>query len=198
MNWQKDNANFLVLVGDAGNEKPDAKGRMIDAIAKKMAEKEINFIAFQANHPDNVAYHDFCSQIMELMVKEMNQMWNSKIKRKDFKDAEHRLKEVRSNNRIVITSAAYHYAEINSNESASYLKNLVERKINEFKDQSLETKEQFQREINKLIEHGLGQNVDKSDRVGEFENIEEFLKERGFTEADIAALKKKNVILKII
>lgn len=197
MSWNRENANFLIHIGDAGNAKPDAKGITIDNLATKMAEKEVNYIGFQVNHPDNIAYHDFCSQIMEIMVKELKVLWGRNVKRKDFIDKDHRLKEVSSavkGNQII--SAAYHYAEVNHSESTNLLKELIERKIAEFNEIALNELSRLQVGVDQMTgDETVGE--DKSDRVAKFENIELFLSDRGFTEQDIKALKMKNVVLKI-
>lgn len=197
MSWSRENANFLIHIGDAGNAKPDSRGCSIDNLATKMAEKEINYIGFQVNHPDNIAYHDFCSQIMEIMVKELKALWGRSVKRKDFIDKDHRLKEVSSavkGNQII--SAAYHYAEVNHTESTTLLKELIERKIAEFNEIALNELSRLQAGVDQMTgDETVGE--DKSDRVAKFENIELFLSDRGFTEQDIRALKMKNVVLKI-
>ncbi len=193
MGWRIENANFLVHIGDAGNALPDAKGRTIAGVARKMADKEVNYIGFQANHPDQIAYHDFCSQMMGLMVTELKILWNRDVKRSDFKDRNHRLKEVVglvNGNQIV--SAAYHYAEVNHSESANDLKELIEQKIGEFNVIARSELDRLEAAVNIM---GYGGN--KSGVVEAFDNVELFLTERGFTKEEIKVLKDRNVILKL-
>lgn len=197
MSWIRENANFLVHIGDAGTLIPDAKGRTIDAVAKKMANKEINYVAFQMNHPDDTAYHEFCSQIMKIMVKELEELTGRDVKRSDFEDKGHRLKEftktVKGNQ---IVSAAYRYAEVGQSEPADKLKELVERKIRDFNELSMKELGRLQTAIDELVADGSA-NVDKSDMVSRFENVELYLRDRGFSNEDIEVLKKRNMVLKI-
>ena len=73
MNWDKKNANFLIHIGDAGNLEPDPQHSNYtrEYVAKLMADKEINYIAFQANRLDDVAYDNFKSQTRDLMLMEL-------------------------------------------------------------------------------------------------------------------------------
>lgn len=189
MNWTKDNCNFLVLVGDAANAEPDARKKTIEGIAKKMADKGINFVVFQANHPDHPAYHDFPLQVQKLMFNEVGKLTSKKIARSDFK-LQNQLYNYENKDKVMIISAGFRFAEINKSESAANLKDLVENKIVYFKKQAEEN----------LIRLRMAREALGSDSIDMTEfavGVVDFLKEKGFTDADIETIKKGNYTLKI-
>lgn len=190
MNWSSDNSNFLILVGDAGNISNDAKGKSLNQISQMMAKKGINFVAFQANHPDHIAYHDFAIQIQKMMIAEMSFYMGRNVKRTDF-DLKNQLYSIKSRNgELPIISAGYRFAEINISESSNNLQNLVEQKIVDFKQQAEDNLAGL-----RTIIDGLG---GEEKTGGEFtQNAIEFLKRRGLTDNDIKTLKERNTILKI-
>lgn len=188
MNWSKDNCNFLVLVGDAANASQDAKGRTLEGIAKKMADKGVNLVVFQANHLDHSAYHDFPLQVQKLMFNELGKLTNRKIARSDFK-LQNQLYTYKNSDNFMIISAGFRFAEINKSESESNLKNLVEDKIVDFKRQAEENLTRL-----RMALEGLGGDKDMTEFA---EGAVDFLKEKGLTDADIKLLKERNTALKI-
>ena len=187
MNWSKDNCNFLVLVGDAANEEHDKKMKSIDGIAKKMADQGINFVVFQANHMDHSAYHDFSLQIQKIMFSQLAKLTNRNISRADFK-LQNQLYNYKNSDNFMIISAGFRFAEINKSESESNLKLLVEDKIVDFKRQAEENLMRLRIALETI--GGTEQSKFAEDAI-------DFLKEKGFTDADIRILKEKNTTIKI-
>lgn len=189
MNWSKDNCNFLILVGDAANAEPDARRKTIESVAKKMADKNINFIVFQANHLDHAAYHNFALQIQKMMFKELGIITGKKVNRSDF-DLENQLYSYKGkSDAIMAISAGFRFAEINKSEAEYNLKNLVEEKIVGFKRQAEDNLSRL-----RIVLEGLGgDNVNTPFMQGAID----FLKEKGLTDEDIRMLMDRNTTLKI-
>jgi len=188
MNWSSDNCNFLVLVGDAANADPDARKKNIDGIAQKMAEKGVNFVVFQANHMDHDAYHNFPQQVQKIMFNELGKMSKRNIARSDFK-LKNQLYSYVNSEKFLIISAGFRFAEINKSESENNLKDLVEDKIVDFKRQAEENLSRL-----RMVLEGLGGSSDMTEFAS---GAVDFLKEKGFTDADIKMLKERNTTLKI-
>lgn len=188
MNWSNDNCNFLVLVGDAANADPDARKKTIDGIAQKMADKGVNFVVFQANHMDHAAYHNFPLQVQKIMFSELGKMSKRSIARSDFK-LKNQLYSYVNSEKFLIISAGFRFAEINKSESENNLKDLVEDKIVDFKRQAEENLSRL-----RMALEGLGGSSDMTEFAS---GAVDFLKEKGFTDADIRMLKERNTTLKI-
>lgn len=188
MSWKKEEANFLILVGDAANDNNDTRYNA-KAIAQKMAGKEINFVAFQAHHTDRDEYHDFTTQILEIMSYELSFVMNREVSIKnDFKNSEQSFTFKTNNGHIPIMTAAYRYAQIYSAEEDSDLQYLVENRIVEFKSQSDSSLAEFRKGLNNIGAVGVSYNES---------NIRRILKAAGLTDADIEIYKNKNLALKI-
>ena len=91
-------------------------------------------------------------------------------------------------------TAAYHVAELNHPVNAEYLKSQIERIIIEFKDDSNNEMNRFQRALDEMT--GDSRPAATSGEMQQFDNIDAFLKDRGLTEDEIKAMKKKDVALK--
>lgn len=188
MNWNKDNCNFLVLVGDAANAIPDKQNKTIESISRKMADKNVNFVVFQANHLDHAAYHDFSLQIQKIMFSQLGRLTGRKISRSDF-NLENQIYNYKNSDNYEIISAGFRFAEINKSESESNLKSLVEDKIVDFKRQAEESLTML-----RMALEGIGSSNDMTEFA---EGATDFLKQKGFTDADIKLMKEKNTTLKI-
>ena len=70
MGYERDQTNFIILIGDAGNNRTDLNGvKWQDNVAKlsqEMFDNRINFLAYQVNHAGSTAYDDFAIQIGKL------------------------------------------------------------------------------------------------------------------------------------
>lgn len=194
MNWSKENCNFLILVGDAANAASDAKGKTQNVVVSKMADYGINFVAFQANHLNHAAYHEFASQIQQVMIKELSQLMGRSVKRGDFK-LTNQLYQVRSNpEEWPIYSSAYRFAEIDKSEIAAELERIVERKIVDFKDQANSQLVQLRMALENLDQVGPS---DKTTTTFDSKRIEGMLEQIGLTRHEIELLKAANTTLKV-
>ena len=195
MNWNKGNCNFLILVGDAGNDPNDQKGKNMNDIVRKMSDYKINFVAFQANHLNHAAYHDFVFQIQQIMTKELSQLMGRTIKRKDFKLTRQLYQVKSASGEWPIYSSAYRFAEIDKSENANELENIVENKIVDFKKQANEQLKDL-----RMARDGAGADVntnDMSTTTIDAERIKKILEKIGLTESDIELLKDRNTTLKV-
>ena len=160
-----------------------------------MTNYGINFVAFQSNHLNHAAYHDFAVQVQQIMFKELSQLMGRKVKRGDFR-LTNQLYQVRSNeNEWPIYSSAYRFAEIDKSEKASELENIVERKIIDFKEQAY---------AQLIVLRQAIENLSVDSQTGgltgtkfDTKRIESILQQIGLTEADIIALKEANTTLKV-
>lgn len=193
MNWNKDNCNFMVLVGDAANDPNDQKGKNMDDIVRKMSDYGINFVGFQANHLNHAAYHDFAFQIQQIMTKELSQLMGRTVKRKDFK-LTRQLYQIKSvPGEWPIYSSAYRFAEIDKSENANELENIVENRIVDFKTQANE-----QLVTLRMALQGLGaSDEDLQSSNLDSKKIMEILEEIGLTPEEIETLKNHNTTLKV-
>ena len=185
MNWSKETANFLVLIGDAGNVMDK---KCIDDISRKMANKDINFIAYQANHPEHEAYHNFVSQTQMIMLKTLEKIYNRRIGKIDFEREGHLRSFINKDENKEIISAGYHYASVGLSESASQLREIFEAKIADFVDLTTDNLKKLQEMLASL---GEGEGTPLGD------GAVNFLLDQGFSRSEIDVIKQKNLTLKI-
>ena len=74
--YQSDEANIVILLGNAGNhQRNDASQVSKDLIAEMLAKKNVNLLAFQMSSRDHPAFKDYESQISELMQEAGNRIY---------------------------------------------------------------------------------------------------------------------------
>jgi len=144
MAYQKDQSNFIILIGDAGNQ---AQADATDKISKKMQENKINFLAFQVNNvAGNKAYTDFAEQVGEI-AKNTASLRTPTVNGKkdyDFKLKKNRLYlteriEKNSSNINALIFSGYKFADVGKPESMEELKRLVNTNIVEYINKVEET-----------------------------------------------------------
>lgn len=59
--------NILVLIGDAGNDNEQFREYTLEKIINKVHEKNINVISFQVNYPENKAYAFFNKEVNQII-----------------------------------------------------------------------------------------------------------------------------------
>ncbi len=187
MKWSKDNCNFIVLVGDIANDPMDKRVTSAELIAKMSAYK-VNFIAFQANHPDRPEYHNFTWQVQRIMLSTLRAITDKRISRSNF-SLKNQLYTYRSE-AYEIVSACFRFAEIDRNEKPEILQELVEDRIIDFKRQVNENLV-----IMQTVLEGL--NEDPSEDPDFSTAAIAFLNSRGLTTDDIHLLKQQNITLKV-
>lgn len=65
-----DESNIIVLIGDAGNSREDAKGLTLDKVSSAVTAMHANLIAFQVYFASKPAYTDFNSDAID-MIREL-------------------------------------------------------------------------------------------------------------------------------
>ena len=81
MGYGRRETNFIILIGDAGNhlsKKGDWKEIASD-ISQRMFDNQINFLAFQINHPASPAYDFFPLQVQNILT-ELTQKYEAKTR----------------------------------------------------------------------------------------------------------------------
>ncbi len=61
-------SNVVVLVGDAGNTIPDAKGKTLEQVVERLHKYEASLVAFQVNYLSDPTYLDFNTDMSKLML----------------------------------------------------------------------------------------------------------------------------------
>ena len=137
MAYQSTQSNFIILIGDAGNE---AQADAVVTISQKMKENRINFLAFQVNNvDDNKAYKDFAFQVGEIADRTANLRTPTINGQKDFTFGlrnnrlyltERKNKEKSNINTLIFSG--YKYANVGKPESIEGLKELLTTNVAEY------------------------------------------------------------------
>ena len=134
MAYQRTQSNFIILIGDAGNE---AKADAIATISQNMKDNRVNFLAFQVNNVDNnKAYSDFALQAGEIAQKTANLRTPTINGQKDFifrlqKNRLYLTERINKNSNTLIFSG-YKYADAGKPESMDGLKELLATNVTEY------------------------------------------------------------------
>ena len=141
MGYETDQTNFIILIGDAGNNRTDLNGvKWQDNVAKlsqEMFDNRINFLAYQVNHAGSTAYDDFAIQIGKLQ-KGLSDKYQNKIKTDvlEYKLTTNRLyvlsRQGNSNELPIYDS--YKYASSGQSETTEELQKLIVDNISNFQD----------------------------------------------------------------
>ena len=137
MAYQSAQSNFIILIGDTGNE---AKADATMTISQKMKDNRINFLAFQVNNIDGYkAYSDFALQVLEIADQTANLRTPTVNGQKDveFKLQKNRLylTERRNKERADINTlifSGYQLADAGKTESIVGLKDLLTTNVVEY------------------------------------------------------------------
>lgn len=188
MNWDKTNGNFLFLVGDAGN--PDTDTRCSEnMILKGLYDKNINFVAFQSNHPNIPAYHDFVSQTQCIAHKTVEQRIGRKIRKSDFKISDRFYNYVFEDDKEVLT-IGYGYCAPNDSEDSERLRKITEAKIADFDNLTSKLLEQYQTFLDGILDD------DKNNSIS-FEDSEYLKNKYGLSDEDVRIMREKATLLKV-
>jgi len=141
MGYESNQTNFIILIGDAGNNRTDPSGVRwqdnVDKLSQKMFDNRINFLAYQVNHAGSTAYDDFAIQIGKLQKGLANKIQN----RIQSGELEYKLQS----NRLYVLSRksssdelpvydSYKYASSGQSETSEGLQKLVIDNISNFQD----------------------------------------------------------------
>lgn len=134
--WDSQASNFIILVGDAASQRNNRLNLNEQKIGQLLASKNINFVAFQANHFDHPAYDDYSAQVTNIMYAETKSIYNRKITIQDFKInknsqefKENSIDEAENPMRFSFIDAS-----ISSIGNKAKLENQIVRNINDFID----------------------------------------------------------------
>lgn len=180
MGFQKDESNFIILVGDAGNHLDDAEGRTLDKITNKLAEYSVNLIAFQANNGYDATYTDFITQSMSMIKQTIKSAVGSSV---DFKLTKPGYKEsvVKGSNEKTIMVGGIAFCDIGKSQQPEQLEKLVETKITDFDEQVKSWLSLLEKMVN-----SRGSDVWTDEII-------QWMKRKGFTDAQIKILQGEQI-----
>jgi|GEM_PF-2846612 len=141
MGYESDQTNFIILIGDAGNQRTGPNGMKwqenVARLSQKMFDNRINFLAYQVNHAGSTAYDDFAIQIGKLQ-NELATKYQNKIKTGVLEY------ELQTNRLYVLSRKgsseelpvydSYKYASSGQSETMEGLRNLIIGNISAFQD----------------------------------------------------------------
>lgn len=139
MDYEPDQSNFIVLIGDAGNHRKDLKNRgwkeVSTVLAGLMYQNKINFIAYQINNKGSEAYDDFCQQVT-VMQRTLTKHYSDKLKvpmkyRRTRQGEYTAVRESTEATDLPIYNM-YKYQNVGKSESALDMTNEIVNKIEEF------------------------------------------------------------------
>ena len=141
MGYESAQTNFIVLIGDAGNNRTDPNGVKwqdnVSKLSQKMFDNRINFLAYQVNNAGSTSYDDFAIQIGRLQ-KELADKVKDRIRSDEL---EYKLKT----NRLYVLSRkdrsdelpvydSYKYANSGQSETTDGLQKIIVDNISDFQD----------------------------------------------------------------
>lgn len=195
LNFDKDQSNILLVVGDCGN---DAKDTAIkpENLVNKLVDKNINLVGFQVYYGEKEAYALFNSQVQDLLKKSLNKRYQ--ISRSDNAPSKLKMQETEEGYTLKNVDGAtlyigsYYYPSYGQEMPTSKLTELIETSI-------IQLSEAVQKQIgimNKVANQGLD-GLAKFDeewarnKLGE-EAYEQVKKQELMMTFKGYALKKKN------
>lgn len=141
LKYEKDQSNFIILIGEAANHRKTNQNQTwqeaSDAIAKKMANNNINFLAYQINNTGSMACSDFAKQINYIQKGLVDHYKTRKVIEEDveYKLTGRQLRTiVRSSNNDVSLPffVANKYAASGSSETTQGLKEIITENVSDF------------------------------------------------------------------
>ena len=141
MGYESNQTNFIILIGDAGNNRTDPDGvAWQDNVAKlsqKMFDNGINFLAYQVNHAGSTAYDDFAIQIGKLQKgladKVKDRIESGELEYKLQTNRLYVLSRKGSSDELPVYDS-YKYASSGQSETTEELQKLIVGNISDFQD----------------------------------------------------------------
>ena len=133
--FDKDESNFIILVGDCGNHLKDIKGPTLEKVVDKLVEKSINLIAFQANAGTDPSYDFFVSQIKRMIKTTIKRVAGSDIEFKNTRNGYYESVPVGDKNEPKIIVGGIAFNNNGSSLNTNTLQILIEKKIVDFDTQ---------------------------------------------------------------
>lgn len=188
--FQEKHSNFIILIGDVGNRKPDKMGKTMDQVIELMSKYQVSLVGFQVNNGYGAAYEDFIDNIRDMVIKTSCNLAKVKFKNCDMI----RWEEVNSNSyklkvkslegsdqENLVIAGRYSFSDVNSSLPLEFMEKSVEGTIDDY-----DTRVNKQKTI---LENTLNRPS------GDFTPLfEAWLINQGFTGPDIQRLKTLGAI----
>ena len=182
MGFNKDESNFIILVGDCGNHPQDPTGLTLDQIVNKLDTFSVNMIAFQANNrKSEPSYSQFITQVQDMIRKTITWSLGTAV-RFDQVRSGYRESVAVGRNRQKIIVGGYSYCAPDQSQVPDSLDKLVKRKFVDFNNQVTD----WLVVLNNLL------NVGHNTAVWTDEIIQ-WLKKKGFNDAQIKILQGEEI-----
>ncbi len=141
MRYNNDESNFIILIGDAGNQRKNPSGEnwqeITERLAKKMSHNNINFMAYQVNHTGSKAYTDFALQI-GVLQKQFSEKYKAQTRiNAEYqieKNGFYSLKRSNNNSNELPRYIKYKFQSSGQSETGAGLKSIITNNINEFQN----------------------------------------------------------------
>lgn len=150
LNFNADQSNILLVIGDCGNDEGDTKFKQ-DDIINKLVSKNINLIGFQVSYGNDYAYSLFNSQLGEILKESLHKRYlslinNTRVENKDTEAAKVRMVETKDgyklkNKQYDVFIGSLNYPYQGQTMQASKLKTLIVESINYLKETVKDNKE---------------------------------------------------------
>ena len=178
--FRKDESNFIILVGDAGNHLNDSTARISERIVNKLADYSVNLIAFQANNGNDRTYTDFITQTMTMIRQTILKSAGTED---DFKLTSPGYKEIVSHgiNENIFIVGGVAFCDIGKSLIPDSLESLVESKIGDFDLQIRNRLTNFERLVKAKETDVLSSEIVR------------WMKNKGFTESQIKILQDEQI-----
>ena len=176
------NSNVVVLIGDAGNHKPDPKGYEVKDVVDKLYEKKASLISFQVINGNDDSFENFNWDIQDYFIKSSQEYVENKneVKWVDMENIENTYKlgypSYKEKNKSLFMFGRFTYASGDQPMKPSVLKTNITESVQSYLekvDDVIAYWEQF-----------LGGGKQPVD-----EETERFLRNQGFSEQEIQVLK---------
>jgi len=178
--FEKDESNFIILVGDAGNHLNDKEGRTQSRVVDKLVDYSVNLIAFQANNGNDPTYTDFITQSSNMIKQTIKQAVGASV---DLKTTKPQYRETvlkgRSDKTIIVGGIAF--CDLGKSPSPQKLESFIGDKINDFNDQVKKWISDLER-----LTTGGGAQVWSPE-------ITEWMRKKGFSDRQIKALQGEDL-----
>ena len=195
INFTKGRSNMLILVGDAGNHLVDKNGYNRQMVTDLINQYKINLISFQVNYFNNAAYPKFNSDVRGYIKNAAkNRISLANYKKINPKPIFKKLKNDQNSESVSFTDlpenlwpmfGAFKWAERGNRLNPRIFEDNFNNLFIKYMDR-LDVQRGKLKEIKNGIRNG---SPIKKVNIESFEDIDNFLREKGFTENQIELLR---------
>lgn len=141
MHYDKDQSNFIILIGDAANHRKTANGETwqtaASSISTKMANNNANFLAFQINNTGSIACGDFAKQVNYMQKGlvdsyKMRKIIEDSVEYKLSANQMRNLVRTNNNKAALPVYVANKYASPGTSETYQSLKEIITSNVSDF------------------------------------------------------------------